>query len=862
MLRKALHILADRKLRTIGAILMLCLAFCLMGAVPAFFTNIDEYMLEEDSRKYGLFHGIFYEVTDANLEKLEGNMFVEQIGVFYGSGEYTLAEAEEIIRLGGYDATAQSLARIQLTEGRMPEVPGEIALESNWIDKFEKAPVIGDMITIQMPSGDKEYTITGFTANYRRDWLQYDQGTSSDRLPSGLLCVEEAQELAQVQHAMLYVSQFSKQENPETVFKGIGDTVQKKSNSYFINRNVYKNRGLNKIFGIMQRILLILPPIIAMAAALFFAMRPQMEQYRKLANQMYAQGARHKDVLLLEVVWMALLMVPAILLSQLLGEGIFALCKHLTGIPWEPLGGLTVAIIAAVTTIITVVVYTRKSILPLQDASYTQRREGKVLVAMPIRKGLAYTFGKRRKYSNRSPAYWAAIATSLVFITLMCGFMELKEGNYRLNMQQTQRSMEAAVYTEEGKQTARYGKFAIWQGEYLDEQAVEALESMPGVAYMDKQYGGEIASLVFPAHYSAYAQEIKRVDNVPGSKAITDITVVPKRLEVTQRGYTVWVLDEELQQALQSQYPELDVAAQLAEGKCIMICPDLADSIEESKVHTNDIYAEGDTIRFGMLGSTVPVQEIGDRLDVFTYHEQTLEVSKVLQDHIWLDYGYGAYDSDVNVSAGVYVIVSEQTAQGLDFLDEIKGFKLYMKDDCTEQEYADAKAAVEAITDGVYGVESYFDRHTVQVKQVVKATVLFAAIVAAAGSALLLLCVWIMIYQRSRELYEPTYGLMFRMGVPDKLIFRSFIWEGLFYLKRVVTIMFPILTFGETYYVSAYQYGFGQLGKMLVDAVLLALRDMGLFVAACLPLILLAAVWYSRRLDRARCIAKSLQYEE
>jgi len=127
---------------------------------------------------------------------------------------------------------------------------------------------------------------------------------------------------------------------------------------------------------------------------------------------------------------------------------------------------------------------------------------------------------------------------------------------------------------------------------------------------------------------------------------------------------------------------------------------------------------------------------------------------------------------------------------------------------------------------------------------------------------LLLLCVWIMIYQRSRELYEPTYGLMFRMGVPDKLIFRSFIWEGLFYLKRVVTIMFPILTFGETYYVSAYQYGFGQLGKMLVDAVLLALRDMGLFVAACLPLILLAAVWYSRRLDRARCIAKSLQYEE
>ena len=849
MLRRAFAIFRARKLRTVITIAVLSLAFCLMGVLPALFIHIDDYMLEEDTKQYGLFHGIFYDVTPEQLKLLEGNMFVKRMGLLFSCGEYPIAETGEKIKLGAYDAEAQELARIQLLEGRMPERSGEVALESSWRDKMENGLEIGQHIVLQLPDGDMAFTICGFTANYRRDWIGYDCDTPSDRLPSALLYAEEAAGMAQTQHVLVCVSQFSKQENPETAFKGVASTIDKNGRSYLINRKVYQNRGLNKIFGMMQRILLILPVVIAVAAAIFFALRPQMEAYKALANRLYVRGARHRDVIWLETVWLLLMLGASIVLSQLLGEGIFALCKQLSGMPWQPFSSFGISLIAILTTMVVLAVYTKKSILPLADATYSERYTGKVLVAMEVGKNFAYTFGKRRKYSNRSPAFWAGLATSLVFVLMLCGLAELKQGNYRLNVQKSQRNIEASIYTEEGKYTYRYGDFSIWEGNYFDKEQVEALASLPGAAYLKKEYGGQIACLIFPEGYSAYAQQIERVDNVPGSQEIKDIEVIPKRLNVTQRGYTVWVLDTQLQKLLQDQYPQLQVTEALKEGSCIMVCPPIADSIEEGKQHFNDLFRAGDTVRFAMLSYTVPAEQAAGRTDVFAYHEQTLEIARVMEEDLWLDYGYGALDTDVN--PGITVIVSEQTAASLDFLNQIKGFKLYMQEDCTQEQCEAAETQLQKLSDGLYGVESYIDRRDDQTKQIVKAVVLYAAMTALAGSVILLLCSWAHIYQRSRDLYAKTYVMLFLQGMEQKTVFESLLWEGIFYFKRTVTLMFPIMVFGETYYVSAYQYGFGELGRLILEATLLALRDILQYTVICLPLIVLAALWFGRGLRKS-----------
>ena len=107
-----------------------------------------------------------------------------------------------------------------------------------------------------------------------------------------------------------------------------------------------------------------------------------------------------------------------------------------------------------------------------------------------------------------------------------------------------------------------------------------------------------------------------------------------------------------------------------------MVCPPIADSVEEGKEHRNDVFQTGDTARFAMLSFTVPAEQVGEQRDVFAYHEQTLQIARVVEEDIWLDYGYGALDSDIN--AGVTVIVSERTARALDFQNQVKGFKLYM----------------------------------------------------------------------------------------------------------------------------------------------------------------------------------------
>lgn len=155
-------------------------------------------------------------------------------------------------------------------------------------------------------------------------------------------------------------------------------------------------------------------------------------------------------------------------------------------------------------------------------------------------------------------------------------------------------------------------------------------------------------------------------------------------------------------------------------------------------------------------------------------------------------------------------------------------------------------------------MESYIDRQDDQTKQIVKAVVLYAAIVALAGSVILLLCSWAHIYQRSRDLYEKTYGMLFLQGREQKTVFWSLVWEGILYFKRTVTLMFPIMAFGETYYVSAYQYGFGELGRLILGATLLALRDILLYTVICLPLIVLAALWFRRGL-RKKGITKAVR---
>lgn len=85
--------------------------------------------------------------------------------------------------------------------------------------------------------------------------------------------------------------------------------------------------------------------------------------------------------------------------------------------------------------------------------------------------------------------------TALVFVTLLCGFMELDKGNYRLNRQTDAQQIAASIETGKGKYTYRYGKYSIWTGELPDAAA-----------------GGGAGK---PARRGAGAKRIRRADCLP-----------------------------------------------------------------------------------------------------------------------------------------------------------------------------------------------------------------------------------------------------------------------------------------------------------------------------------------------------------
>lgn len=139
MLYKAFCLWRSHRGRSAGGGLMLSLALCLAGAMPAMFTNIDEYMLEQDAETYGFFHGIFYEVAPEEAEKLAENLFVDRI-----VGSATAASrspgTDRSARVGAMDAEAVVLSRLVPTEGRLPAAAGEPRLEEGWRDPGSTRP--------------------------------------------------------------------------------------------------------------------------------------------------------------------------------------------------------------------------------------------------------------------------------------------------------------------------------------------------------------------------------------------------------------------------------------------------------------------------------------------------------------------------------------------------------------------------------------------------------------------------------------------------------------------------------------------------------------------------------------------------
>ncbi len=124
-------------------------------------------------------------------EELKNTGYFETIGHAYVSGVVT----ERNIYLGYYDAQGQNLMNLAAIEGRLPEAPGEIAVETSALDVLDVDWAIGDTVELDITPIDgnrevRQFTVVGYLPERSVNFTLVDGGCFAD-FPAIVTCPQE-----------------------------------------------------------------------------------------------------------------------------------------------------------------------------------------------------------------------------------------------------------------------------------------------------------------------------------------------------------------------------------------------------------------------------------------------------------------------------------------------------------------------------------------------------------------------------------------------------------------------------------------------------------------------------------------------
>ena len=119
---------------------------------------------EDRAERYGRMD--VFTVNDnrmSDAELLDTGYFEPDIGHVYVAAQVP----DTTVAIGFYDETAAPMMNRKLLEGRMPEAPGEVALEQSALDRMRMEASLGDTLTLPLTPYDglpeeRSYTIVGF----------------------------------------------------------------------------------------------------------------------------------------------------------------------------------------------------------------------------------------------------------------------------------------------------------------------------------------------------------------------------------------------------------------------------------------------------------------------------------------------------------------------------------------------------------------------------------------------------------------------------------------------------------------------------------------------------------------------------
>lgn len=199
--------LKKRKLQTALIVLAMTLSVMLMALCLILAQSIQRTMQENNQTVYGEYQLLMRRLNDTERSRVMHHAMVDRVGSIQTVGVQTLSEGafQQPASAGYWDETALSLGHIRVLDGRLPEKPGEVALEEATCYRLNLPVQTGSTLSLslQAPDGQGGYdahkfglhaTVVGIVSSYNTAWDTLDGAYPGvTDLPGILLCQQEAQ---------------------------------------------------------------------------------------------------------------------------------------------------------------------------------------------------------------------------------------------------------------------------------------------------------------------------------------------------------------------------------------------------------------------------------------------------------------------------------------------------------------------------------------------------------------------------------------------------------------------------------------------------------------------------------------------
>ena len=199
-----------RRRSSILLFLVLTLSFAFAVMMLSVMGSMNRTNIEYLKNTYGAWHGAIPDGKDSDRAFLERRDWLDRLGESVNYGQ--VRGTTPVSGVGSVDETFLELGRIRLDEGRLPEQPGEIAMEADLLVALGYEPAVRQTVSVPMmiPQAEdptsfllvvRDFVLTGVLHEYAHLWI-LENNVQNRLLNSALILPEDGEAILAEAQAM------------------------------------------------------------------------------------------------------------------------------------------------------------------------------------------------------------------------------------------------------------------------------------------------------------------------------------------------------------------------------------------------------------------------------------------------------------------------------------------------------------------------------------------------------------------------------------------------------------------------------------------------------------------------------------